>query len=389
MGDTGIGAQVKKLRLARSLTQQQLADRLGKSLIWVKKLEAGELQSDPRLSLLRKLAAALSVPLPALMDNGVSDVEPSVENVRAALLAPTPLQDPGALDVSRETAYGYHAFKSGRWQDVVALLPRLIDVARAAEGGTGDPHALRALADVCHLAAITLTKVGDAAGGWAAGNEAVVRAETAGDPVDIALSAQSAIYAATAAGLPGVGLGLAHRIIDSFGTELTRCGEDGASALGMLYLKGAYAAAGLADPDAAAVMIDHGYRIAGTVAPDADHRLTGFNITNVLIYEASILGDLGQYDQALDVATCIAPAAFAAQTRERRIHHLVDTARSAQRAGRPDSALRFLLQAERDDPQNIRTWGMSRGVISALLGGRQPADGRSLHALAARAGLSQ
>ena len=67
----------------------------------------------------------------------------------------------------------------------------------------------------------------------------------------------------------------------------------------MLYLKGAYAAAGLPDADTAAVMIQEGHWAAGRVAPDANHRLTGFNINNVLIYEASILGDLGRYDQAL------------------------------------------------------------------------------------------
>jgi transcriptional regulator with XRE-family HTH domain len=388
MDELDIGPRVKALRTARGMTQQELADRLLKSLIWVKTFEGGRLQVDPRLSLLKDLAAALSVPLSTLMGDSVQDPFSPIDDVRAALLAPTPLSDPGGMNIAQQAAYGHFAFQAGRWQDVAALLPRLIDAARAAEGGAGDPGALQQLADVCHLAAITLTKLGDAPGGWAAGDEAVTRAEAAGDPVEVALSAQSAIYAATAAGRPEVGLEIAHRIIDGFGAELAALGEDGISALGMLYLKGAYAAAGLPDVDAAAVMIEEGRRVAGRVAPDGNHRLTGFNITNVLIYEASILGDLGRYDQALDVVTRISPTAFAGLSRERRIHHLVDTARSAQKAGRPDSALRLLLQAERDDPQNIRTWGLSRAVISALLNGRRPTDGRGLHALAVRAGVA-
>ncbi|MEY9909757.1 transcriptional regulator with XRE-family HTH domain [Catenulispora sp. MAP12-49] len=389
MDDLDIGLRVKTLRTARGLTQQQLADLLSKSLIWVKTFEGGRLQVDPRLSLLKDLAAALSVPLSTLMgDSGQEPVSP-IDDVRAALLAPTPLSDPGGMNIAQQAAYGHFAFQAGRWQDVVALLPRLIDAARAAEGGAGEPRELGQLADVCHLAAITLTKLGDAPGGWAAGDEAVSRAEAVGDPIEIALSAQSAIYAATAAGRPEVGLDIAHRVIDGFGTELAGLGAEGISALGMLYLKGAYAAAGLPDADAAAVMIEEGRRAAGQVAPDANHRLTGFNITNVLIYEASILGDLGRYEQALDTVTRISPTAFAGLSRERRVHHLVDTARSAQRAGRPDTALRLLLQAERDDPQNIRTWALSRTVISALLDGRQPADGRGLHALAVRAGVAE
>ncbi|NUQ98886.1 MAG: helix-turn-helix transcriptional regulator [Streptomyces sp.] len=389
MDDLDIGQHVKRLRRARGLTQQQLADRLGKSLVWVKTFEGGRLQSDPRLSLLKELADALQVPMSTLMADSAPDAAPTAEDVRAALLSPTPTVDPGEVDLLRETAYGYYAFQAGRWENVIAMLPRLIGAARAAENGTGDPPALHQLADICHLAAVTLTKVGDAGGGWAAGHEAVKRAEAAGGAVEVALAAQSAIYAATAAGLPDVGLGIARRVIDDSGTELSGLGGDGVSGLGMVYLKAAYAAAAQADADTATAMIQEGYRAAADVAPDADHRLSGFNITNVRIYEASILGDLGLYEQALDAATRIDPNAFAGLSRERRVHHLVDTARSAQKAGRPDGALRLLLQAERDDPQNIRTWGMSRAVITALLGGRQPTDGRGLRALATRAGLAQ
>jgi transcriptional regulator with XRE-family HTH domain len=388
MDDLGIGPRVKRLRVARGMTQQQLADGLSMSLPWVKGFEGGTIQADPKFGLLRRLAAVLTVPLHALVDDADPPETTTVDDVRAALLAPTPHDESARVDVAQEAAYGHLAFQAGRWRDVVATLPRLISAARAVEGGVGDPRALRQLADVCHLAAITLTKLGDTAGGWAAGHEAVLRAEAAQDPLEIALSAQSAIYAATAAARPDVGLDLAHRVIDSAGADLVRRGEDGVSALGMVYLKGAYAAAASDDADGAAIMIDEGRRAAARLAPDANHCLTSFNVTNVLIYEASILGDLGEYDRALDVATRIPPEAFAGLSRERRIHHLVDTARSAQGAGRPDSALSLLLQAERDDPQNIRTWALSRSVIIALLSGRQPADGRGLHGLAVRAGVA-
>jgi len=387
MDDLGVGPRVKKLRIARGMTQQQLADGLGFSLGWVKSFEAGDRQSDPRFSLLRQLASVLEVPVQALVDEEPLEAN-SVDDVRAALLAPAPRTDPGALDVAAEASYGHLAFQAGRWRDVVARLPRLIDAARAGEASSGEPRALQQLADVCHLAAITLTKLGDTAGGWAAGDEAVLRAEGAGDAIEIALSAQSAIYAATAAARPEIGLDLTHRIVDGVGGELADRGEAGLSALGIVYLKGAYAAAAAGDAEAAAAMIEEGRRAAAELPLDSNYLLTNFNATNVLIYEASILGDLGEYDLAIQVATRIHPDAFAALSRERRIHHLVDTARSAQGAGRPDSALRLLLQAERDDPQNIRTWALSRTVILALLKGRQPTDGRGLHGLARRAGVA-
>ncbi len=388
MDELDIGQRVKTMRRQRGMTQQQLADALAKSLPWVKAFEAGGVQSDPKISLLKQLATALSVPLSALVDDEPAAGPASVETVRSALLAPSPVHDPAALDVPQQTSYGYAAFHAGRWQDVVALLPRLIDTARAAGESTDDPRMLSRLADVCHLAAITLTKLGDTLGGWAAGNEALMRARAAGDPINIALSAQSAIYAVTATGRADIGLAIAQRTIDEFGTVLRSLDEGGLSALGMVHLKAAYAAAAQSNAETAIDMIEEARRLAGVLASDADYRLTDFNSTNVLVYEASILGDLGRYEAAVAAATRIHPTAFAALSRERRTHHLVDTARSAQRAGDPNGALRLLLQAERDDALNIRGWAPSREVIAALLAGRRPTDDRRLRALAGRAGVS-
>lgn len=387
MDELDIGQRVKTMRRQRGMTQQQLADALAKSLPWVKAFEAGGVQSDPKISLLKQLASALSVPLSALVDDEPFGEPASVETVRSALLAPSSTSGTDVLNVPQQTTYGYSAFHAGRWQDVVALLPRLIDAARAAGEDTDNPRILTQLADVCHLAAITLTKVGDSLGGWAAGDEALTRARTAGDPIDIALSAQSAIYAVTATGRADIGLAIAERTIDEHGAVLRSLAEGGLSALGMVHLKAAFAAAAQSNAETAINMIEEARRLAAGLAPDADYRLTDFNSTNVLVYEASILGDLGRYEAAVAAATRIHPAAFAALSRERRTHHLVDTARSAQRAGDPDGALRLLLQAERDDALNIRNWAPSRAVIAALLAGRRPADDRRLRALAGRAGV--
>ncbi len=388
MAELGIGPRVKALRVQRGLTQQQLATALGMSLPWVKSFEGGGLQTDPRLSVLKSLARTLAVPLAVLVDDdpdGSDDT--SADEVRAALLTPAAQQDPG-LDVLQQTTYGYHAFHAGRWHDAVALLPRLINAARAREGGAGEPRALAQLADVCHLAAVTLTTLGDAVGGWAAGHEGVLKAEAAGDPIGIALATQSAVYAATASGRPDVGLGLAQDVIDRYGGDLRGLGDDGVSALGMVYLKAAYAAGSLPDPGLATLMIEQGRALAALIAPDANHRLSTFNITNVSVYEASILGDLGLYDQALQAVMQIDPRGYAALPRERRIHHLVDTARSAQRAGKPDTALRLLLDAEREDPATVRSWNLARAVIADLITEQTPADGRGLRALALRAGVA-
>jgi hypothetical protein len=105
---------------------------------------------------------------------------------------------------------------------------------------------------------------------------------------------------------------------------------------------------------------------ADHVRPDANVRLATFNATNALLDEASVPAQLGEHLAALSAAERIHPAALTALLRERRTHHLVDTAGSAQAAGRTDPALRTLLDAEQISPQEVHALPAARTVIVAL-----------------------
>ena len=388
MDDTGITRRVRTLRIRRGLTQQQFADALGRQLVWVKKFEAGDRQADPRISLLVDIARVLGVPLATLLDDPEPAPPTAAEQLRVALLRPAPQAQPGAVNVPRQTAYGYDAFQSGRFDDLGALLPDLIDAARANDTAAGTPDSGRALADAFHLASIALIKFGDGTAAWNAADKAMAVADVLDDPVEVALAAQTVAYAATVVGRPELGVDAAVSAIDRTEAPLSQLGESGWTALGLLYLKAAVASAGAADPLFAADMIEAGRRCAGHVRPDANVRRTGFNATNVQLYQASVLGDLGEHGAALEVTASIHPAAFAALPRERRIHCLLDTARSAQADRRPDVALRLVLQAERESPATVRTLPQAHTVITALLSGPRPSDDRGLHALAGRAGVA-
>jgi transcriptional regulator with XRE-family HTH domain len=67
MQDKPIGEQLRAWRAARGLSQVALAEKAGVVPVLVARLELG--QTDPRLSTLRKLAAALGVTLVELVDN--------------------------------------------------------------------------------------------------------------------------------------------------------------------------------------------------------------------------------------------------------------------------------------------------------------------------------
>jgi hypothetical protein len=82
-------------------------------------------------------------------------------------------------------------------------------------------------------------------------------------------------------------------------------------------------------------------------------------------------------------------AAFAELPRERRTHHLVETASSALATGHADTALDLLVQAEQVSPQQVRTLPAGRAVISGLVHARRgPAGQAELRELARRAGVA-
>lgn len=66
MDNRAIAQRVSYWRIRRGLTQPVFAGRLGRSLSWVKKVEAGDRQLD-RLSVLEQVADVLQVDLQLLI----------------------------------------------------------------------------------------------------------------------------------------------------------------------------------------------------------------------------------------------------------------------------------------------------------------------------------
>lgn len=391
-----ISAQVRIWRNRRNLTQQQLADALGRHLTWVKKFEAGERQADPRISLLVEISRLLDVPIEVLLAPVLGrvptqrDQDANVSELRAALVRPVRGDEPGpGKELTQQVAYCYDAYQASNYQALGRVLPDLLADARAMAGANrNDPVAAHVLAEAYHLASITLMKFGDADTAWHAADRALTTAETLDDPITAALSAQALVWAASGIGQGSAGIAVAQATLDATASNLARAGDEGWTALGMMQLKTAVAAAAVHDADLVREMISEAGKSAQHVAVDANVRRTGFNATNVLLYEASVLGQLGDHPGALDAARRIHPAAFAALPRERRTHHLVDTAGSALAAGRADEALAMLLQAERDSPQEVRDLPAARFVIIDLVNSPQGAVNKaSLRELARRAGV--
>ncbi len=171
-------------RARRGLTQTQLANLVGRGPDWLGKIERGERELrnvETIVELARVLRVALADLLgqPVLLEDERDDDIPAV---RDALMAPRRLSrtlfgadgDEPPLDVgaaARLVEFAWDDYQRGRLGGVVTGLPRLIRAAQRLEDEAapdGDRRAWATSARTHHLAATTLSKVGEADLAWIA-----------------------------------------------------------------------------------------------------------------------------------------------------------------------------------------------------------------------------
>jgi DNA-binding XRE family transcriptional regulator len=150
-----LGERLARLRRARDLTQEALAERAGVSVDVVRKLEQ-QRKHSARLPTLHSLATGLGVELttllgepPAIAPNG--DEPPGLTSVRRALLPspmpqkPTLVEDSGpTLDVIRaEITEGWTLYHDADFARLIEVLPGILTDARvAAAVYTGERRAV-------------------------------------------------------------------------------------------------------------------------------------------------------------------------------------------------------------------------------------------------------
>jgi transcriptional regulator with XRE-family HTH domain len=384
-----IGQRVRALREKRGMTRENLAVALDLSVQAVKKLEQGDRQSDPRVSLLRAIADVFTIEIASLLEDETATPteadadEADLSLLRAVLLAPTTAvlehADPAAI--WREAEHGFAAFQAGHYGRLLRQLPDLIKTTRAMPD---NPASARSAYRAHHLAATTLMKYGGGPAAWHAAEGAVNYAKTSGDPIATALAAQALVYSMTTIGAAEPGLQTALTHTQQLEDALSDHTAPASTALGMLWLKGAIAAAESEATGEALDMLNRAKQCAQHVPAGANHFSTGFDELNVLLYQISIDRSLHRYGTAATGADTIHRDALATLPRERRTHHLIETADTYTRVRRTDDALAALLQAEQENPREIRSRPAPRQTIRTLLHTPGPIPDRLL-ALAQRA----
>ncbi|MBB5827715.1 helix-turn-helix domain-containing protein [Micromonospora carbonacea] len=379
-----IGRRVARLRTRRRMTQQMLADRLGKSKSWVDKVERGVRALD-RYTVIQELAAALRVDPVALLGrdalpsqaaraaaHGIDGVRAALDRYDTALTGPQAQRAaPPVGELDQRVRHAWLTYQHADYPQLLRILPELLGDTRHAHAAQGD-GAAEPLVQAYRVTSAVLVKLGVGDLGWLAADRAVSVA--AGDPLLVAAAAVPLGQALRALGRPrpalAVTVAAAHRIAP----EAWRGGPPPDLALhGTLLVQAALAAAGAGDERGAAELVDQAARVAdetgesGETGGERDRHWTGFGPTAVRMARVAAAVELGNGGEAVLLHERVVGAEhWRRLPAEHRAAYLLDAGRAHLGAGDPLAAGRALVDADRTAPAEVRLRPVARTLLTDL-----------------------
>ncbi|MEU8083170.1 helix-turn-helix transcriptional regulator [Micromonospora sp. NPDC049101] len=275
MNELPVGRRVAQWRVRRNMTQQQFADRLGKSKSWVDKVERGVRRLE-RVSNLREVAETLRIDVEVLLATRPlrpTPVAAGVDGIRTALaryhLRGT-TRPPLVEELRARLDHAEQSYRHARYPALLALLPGLLDAAREAQAARpGVTDAL--LARVYALTALVLVKVDQGELAWLAADRAMAAAQATDAPQVAAVATVSLSQALRSRGRRRSALDAALVAADRLGAF--RAGDDSpvvSSLRGTLLIQAALAAAGGKDHHGTRRALDQATEIAGKLGADGN-----------------------------------------------------------------------------------------------------------------------
>ncbi|WP_431977046.1 helix-turn-helix domain-containing protein [Micromonospora haikouensis] len=388
-----IGRRVARLQVRRRMTQQMLADRLGKSKSWVDKVERGVRALD-RYTVIQDLAAVLRVDPVALLGRdalpsqaaraaaqGVDGLRAALDRYDAALAGPQARQAaPPVGELDQRIRHAWLTYQHADYPQLLRVLPELLGETQHAHSTQGD-GAAELLVQAYRITSSVLVKLGVGDLGWLAADRAV--AVAAGNPLLVAAAAVPLGQALRALYRPrpalAVTIAAAHRIAP----EVRRAGLSPGLALhGTLLVQAALAAAGAGDERGSEELVDQAARIAdetgetGETGGEHDRHWTGFGPTAVRMARVAAAVELGNGGEAVSLHERVVGADhWRRLPAEHRAAYLLDAGRGHLRAGDPLAAGRALVDADRTAPAEVRLRPVARTLLTDLTRrGPVPAD---------------
>ncbi|MFY1576753.1 helix-turn-helix domain-containing protein [Verrucosispora sp. WMMD703] len=384
-GEVPIGRRVAQWRARRRITQQALADRLGKSKSWVDKVERGARALD-KFSVIRQIADVLRVEPAVLIGErpatfvGTVPVD-GLDGVQIALAryGTFPLvecQVP-VVQVRRQVGHAWLTYQHARYPQVVRLLPGLLDAAR------GIPRTdAELLMQVYRIASSVLVKLDEPDLAWLAADRAATVA--GGDALWAGAAAISVGQALRAAGRERLALtstlDAAVRLVPLSPAAGTPDPTPGATAVGgTLLLQAALAAASCGEARQAGQLLDRAAALADASPERAgSERSAGEDAQRtcfgpVVVESARVLVAVERGEAAEAVCrheVVIRRDGWRRLPAEYRGAYLVDAARAYLLAGDLLGAGRMLVAADAVAPAEVRSRSSARTLLAEIARGR-------------------
>ncbi|MEU8288984.1 helix-turn-helix transcriptional regulator [Micromonospora sp. NPDC048905] len=385
--DLPIGRRVARWRVRRSMTQQQLADRICRSKSWVDKVERGVRALD-RYSVIQELAEVLRVNPEVLLSQRpqrtpIGTVE-GVDDIRAALARYDTSQasERTTEEANRQVGYAWLTYQHADYAQLVRTLPGLLDAVQ----GSRSPELL---VQAYRITSSLLVKLGAADLGWLAADRA--RAAAGDDPllsaaavvsIAQALRAQNRDHLALAALLPAANRALPpsthsgdQEVSGTFVDQISRKPLDHRGQTdrrdqavgGTLLVQAALAAAGCGEHRRAGELIDRAAGIAANLRGYDDPHRTSFGPVAVELARVLLAA---QRDDAAEAvrrhSTVVRREGWRRLPAEYRDAYLLDVARTYLRLGDLRGAARALVDADHVAPAEVRCRPLVRTVIAEI-----------------------
>lgn len=375
-----IGERVAFYRSRRGLTQAVLASLVNRSEDWVSKIERGERQLR-RLDVVVELAHALRVTPGDLLGQPVlveddEHKDDDIPAIRDALMAPRRLSSvlfadqtgdrvPNLRHTVQATEVAWSDYQAGQLGKVISALPSLINIAQALERELHNERTSgwAASARIHHLAATTLSKVGEADLAWIAAERAMRAADRADDPLVLASAARAGAHALLSIGRFDDALELGRAARQWLAPQVAEHDPQALSLLGMLDLRMAVAAARRQDRPTTTELLWSAEQSAAQLGHDANYWQTAFGPTNVTLHRISTALDLGDVTYVVDHGPQVTPLGAPP---ERQVCHAIDVARALSYVAEDDAAIELLLTAERQAPHLVRHNPSVRETVKAI-----------------------
>lgn len=381
-----LGQRIRYLRQRRGMTRAVLAGLVGKSESWLKQVERGQLQTQPRLPILIQLAEVLRVrdlaeltgaqSTPVRMFAGPG--HPALDQVRAAINASpliTPTGEVQPLDTLRarlDAAWRTRHASPDHRTALGELLPDLIrDVQLAAALHRGDQRrrALALLAETYGLAQMFLAYQPAQDLLWRVAERSLVAAQEADDPLALACAVWFLAQAHRDAGDLDAATDINEQGLAAISAHLDDAGVDLLAMWGALTYELAYTAARAGDAGEAWRHWHDAARVADRLPKRYYQPWTSFSHVVMGAHAVTVAVELHAGGEA---ARQVAGAETAPiPSRPRRGRHLIEVARAHQ-LGRDYAAVLGTLElAAGEAPETIRYNGYARRMVLDLVDGPQ------------------